>query len=103
MVESLKVDTQTDSAYLEGKGVFDKGTVPLGQQGGIQVSNGGSIAIDSKNPFSSGCPADYAMTSYKGTELKIPLSRYCNIFEIMGNIMLLVASLISIKIIMKVD
>lgn len=100
-LKAIFVDTEVDPAFLEGKLVFDAGTKALGTEGGIQVSSGGNISINSQNPYSSSCPADMPLFEYKGSSYSIPLSKYCNIFSIMGNIMLLIASLISMKIIMK--
>lgn len=102
-LKSIYVDTEVDPAFLEGKTAFDAGTKALGLDGGIPVTNGGNLEINSSNPLSSSCPADIQLFEYKGSQYKIPISNYCNIFQLMGNIMLLVASLISMKIIMKVD
>jgi hypothetical protein len=100
---SLKIEKDNQPILDEGKKAIDDGTKALGTTGGIGVTNGNAITINSSNPYTSQCPADYYLATYKGTELKIPLSKYCNIFEIMGNIILLAASLISMKIIMKTE
>lgn len=102
-LQALAVDTEKDTAFIEGKAAFDAGTKALGKDGGIAVASGGAITINSSNPFSSSCPADMQLFTYKGTQYMLPLAQYCNIFQIMGNIMLLCASLIALKIIMKVD
>ncbi len=103
LLKSLYVETEDNLIYNEGKATVDAGTKALGTTGGIQVASGGAITIDSTNPFSSSCPSDMNLFTYKGSQYMLPLAQYCNIFQIMGNIMLLCASLIALKIIMKVD
>ncbi len=103
LLKSLYVETQDNLIYNEGKTTVDAGTKALGTTGGIQVQSGGAITIDSNNPFSSSCPADMPLFTYKSQQYMLPLGQYCNIFQIMGNIMLLCASLIALKIIMKVE
>lgn len=101
-LKSIYIDTEIDSAFIEGKAIFEGGTKAFGEAGGLTATNG-SILINSTNPYASSCPADVQLFEYKGSSYKLPLSNYCNIFQIMGNIMLLAASLIALKIIMKVD
>lgn len=102
-VAALKIDKTNQPLLDGGKTAIDGGTKKLGEAGGIQATNGGSIAINTSNPYGGSCINDYYIGTFKGQSMSIPLSNYCTAFNVVGNIMLLIASLISIKIIMKTD
>jgi hypothetical protein len=97
---SIRADDSM-TTVSDGLAAHGLGTNALGTDSRIPVTNANLIALDNTNPFSSQCPADLHVTEYKGTSIDIPLSRHCNIFQIMGNIMLVIAGLISVSIIMK--
>ena len=106
VIESQIISEMTGSEYssrVDGKAVVDGGTKALGEVGGIQVATGGAISINRLNPFSSSCPADIPLFDYKGQNYALPIAQYCNIWQAMGAIMLVIAGLISVRILMKVD
>lgn len=105
-LKSIKVETENNAVYTEGQTAVDAGAggaKRMGSAGGIAATEQSMTQVDKTNPFSSGCPADYSLATYKGTEIKIPLSKMCNIFEIMGKIMLACAGLICVRILTKED
>ena len=103
---SIKVKTEDNPVYTEGETVVNAGAGGAkrpGTEGGISSPEQAITQIEKSNPFNSSCPADYSLATYKGTEIKIPLSKMCNIFEIMGKIMLACAGLICVRILTKED
>jgi hypothetical protein len=91
----------TMATVQTGSTAVSQGTNALGTDSRIGVTDTSLAQLDKTNPFSSQCPADIHVADYKGASIDIPLSKHCGIFQMMGNVMLIIAGLISVSIIMK--
>ena len=86
--QSLLVDKDNDPAYAKGKAILDR-VGDLGENDGYKKETVSISQVDTSNPYTSNCPSDAEFFSYKGTQFMIPWSKFCNIFQIMGSVMVL--------------
>ena len=84
--QALRVDTEKDPAYAKGKAIIER-VGEFGEADGYKKETVSLAQVDTSNPYSSSCPSDALLFAYKGTQYMMPWSKYCNIFQIMGSIM----------------
>ena len=98
-LKSIKIDDD-EPLLAAGRELVANGTSAFGQAGGLQSTSRGLGSLDYSNPYGGGsCPPDLFLFSFKGSSYSLPLSKYCGVFELMGSMMLVLAGIVSLRII----
>lgn len=99
---SMGTDT-ADPTTVKGMNAIQNGLSGAkapGEIGGLSVTTTSIAGLDTSNPLGSSCPPDYPIQVFSQLVL-IPLSKLCSIFQIMGAILVGLASLTAAFIITK--
>lgn len=99
---SMGTDT-ADPTTVKGMNAIQNGLSGAkapGEIGGLSVTTTSIAGLDTSNPLGSACPPDYPIQIFTQLVL-IPLSKLCSIFQILGAILVGLASLSAAFIITK--
>lgn len=99
LLQLFKAPKETTLAQI-GDGAIN-GESPAGTLAGVPKSEFTIGNFNSTNPLGATCPQDVNLGSFLGHDLIFPLSKFCGVFQILGYLILIIATMISIRIVMK--